>query len=196
MEENIKLVKEFSHTAELLRKGVKAYQKKYVYPKSLVQTIIYLLMAIGMVSVIISGKINDKMELIAYFVFVLLIALIFRQWFNPLKQRDSIVQSIVECGNSFVYRLTVKEKTVEISTVSEIANGSDEETAEDICEAEDYEEESDAYEDTVIPIDSSLKLIEKDDFFLMVAYSGMVYYIIPKADFSPEELEIMRSIAK
>ncbi len=192
MEENIKLVKEFSHTPQIMRQGIRVYQKKFVYPKAVVKCVVYLLMIVGVVALILSGKLNERIKILGYLAFVGLIALIFRELFNPLKQRDNIVRTMTENEFNPIYRLTVKEKTVEISTIE------DETDFEDLSE-DDTDVESDEScdtEDTVIPIDSSLKLIEEDEFFLISAYSNMIYYIIPKADFSPEELEIMRSIAK
>ncbi len=192
MEENIKLVKEFSHTPEILRNGVKAYQKKFVYPKAILKCAVYLLMIVGVVALILSGNLSESFKSLGYIVFVGLIFLIFRELFNPLKQRENIVQASAENEFNPIYRLTVKEKTVEISTIEDEADFED--LSEDDTDVES--DESCDTEDTVIPIDSSLKLIEEDEFFLISAYSNMIYYIIPKADFSPEELEIMRSIVK
>jgi len=192
MEENIKLVKEFSHTPQIMRQGIRVYQKKFVYPKAMVKCVVYLLMIVGVVALILSGKLNERIKILGYLAFVGLIALIFRELFNPLKQRENIVQASAENEFNPIYRLTVKEKTVEISTIEDEADFED--LSEDDTDVES--DESCDTEDTVIPIDSSLKLIEEDEFFLISAYSNMIYYIIPKADFSPEELEIMRSIAK
>lgn len=192
MEENIKLVKEFSHTPQIMRQGIRVYQKKFVYPKAMVKCVVYLLMIVGVVALILSGKLNERIKILGYLAFVGLIALIFRELFNPLKQRDNIVQSIAENEFNPIYRLTVKEKTVEISTIEDESDFDD--LPDDDTDVES--DESCDTEDTVIPIDSSLKLIEEDELFLISAYSNMIYYIIPKAVFSPEELEIIRSIVK
>ena len=192
MEENIKLVKEFSHTPQIMRQGIRVYQKKFVYPKAMVKCVVYLLMIVGVVALILSGKLNERIKILGYLAFVGLIALIFRELFNPLKQRDNIVQSIAENEFNPIYRLTVKEKTVEISTIEDESDFDD--LPDDDTDVES--DESCDTEDTVIPIESSLKLIEEDELFLISAYSNMIYYIIPKAGFSPEELEIIRSIVK
>ena len=120
MEENIKLVKEFSHTPQVLRQGIKAYQYKYIYPKAIIRCIVFLLMAIALVAVILSGALNEKIRFVGYIAFVLLFALIFRELFTPVKMRDNIVQSMDVNGIKPLYKLTVTEKNVEISTVEEI----------------------------------------------------------------------------
>ena len=78
-----------------------------------------------------------------------------------------------------LYRLTVSEKAVEISMLNEAA-------------AQENGEE--AAPPTIIPIDDKLSVIEREQCFVLVC-SDYAYYIIPKADFSPEELEIIRNIS-
>lgn len=193
MEDNIKLVKEFSHTPQVMRQGIRVYQKKFVYPKAMVKCVVYLLMIVGVVALILSGELNERIKILGYLAFVGLIALIFRELFNPLKQRDNIVRTMTENGINPLYKLTVREKSVEISTVEEIFE--DEANEEEYEEAygDDYSEE--AKKPTIIPIDSKLSVMEKEECFVLVC-SDYVYYIIPKVDFSPDELEIMRNIGK
>lgn len=174
MEENIKLVKEFSHTAPILRQGIKAYQKKYLMPMSYLKMAVYFILAIAMACVIIFGGVGDAMRFTAYLVIAVAFALIFRCWYNPMKLRDSIVESLVQQEESPVYRLTVREKEFEIAAVP----------------TEDDEE----VQPTVIPADSETEIVEGDGFFLIV-HGKSVYYIIPTADFSPDEMEIMRNIS-
>ncbi len=193
MEENIKLIKEFRHTPQIMRQGIRAYQQKFVYPKAIVKSIVFLLISFGIVAVILSGALNEKIKFVGYLAFVAFFALIFRELFNPLKQRDNIVQSMNGNGIIPLYRLTVKEKSVEISTVEEVFEDESDEEEFDEAYEDDYSEE--AAKPTVIPIDGSLSVLEKEDCFVLVC-SDYVYYIIPKADFSPEELEIIRNIGK
>ena len=191
MEENIKLVKDFSHNSVILRQGIRAYQKKFVYPKAIVKCVIFVVLALAAAAVILSGMLNDKIKLLGYLVFVGFLALAFREIFNPLKQRDNIVMSMNGNGIIPLYRLTVKDKTIEISTVCEkCADGEEDET-------EEFDEELDeeAVKPTIIPIDDGFSVIEAADCFVLVC-SDYAYYIIPKAFFSAEELEIMKNISK
>lgn len=174
MEENIKLVKEFSHTAPILRQGIRAYQKKYIMPMSYVKMVLYLVLAVVMACGIIFGNMGNAMRFAAYLVIAVAFALIFRCWYNPMKLRDSVVESLLQQEDSPVYRLTVREKEVEIAAVP----------------TEDDEE----IEPTVIPADSGTEIVEGDGFFLIV-HGKSVYYIIPTADFSSAEMEIMRNIS-
>lgn len=191
MEENIKLVKDFSHTPQIMRQGIRAYQKKFVYPKAIVKSVIFVLLSIA--TVFISGMLDEKIRLLGYLALVGFLALAYREIFNPLKQRDNIVMSMNGNGIIPLYRLTVKEKTVEISTICE--KYADDEEAEEIAEELDEEYSEEAVKPTIIPIDDGFSVIEAADCFVLVC-SDYAYYIVPKADFSPEELKIIRSIAK
>lgn len=191
MEENIKLVKDFSHTPQIMRQGIRAYQKKFVYPKAIVKSVIFVLLSIA--TVFISGMLDEKIRLLGYLALVGFLALAYREIFNPLKQRDNIVMSMNGNGIIPLYRLTVKEKTVEISTICE--KYADDDEAEEIDEELDEEYSEESLKPTIIPIDDGFSVIEAADCFVLVC-SDYAYYIVPKADFSPEELEIIRSIAK
>ena len=190
MEENIKLVKDFSHTPQIMRQGIRAYQKKFVYPKAIVKSVIFVLLSIA--AVFISGMLDEKIRLLGYLALVGFLALAYREIFNPLKQRDNIVMSMNGNGIIPLYRLTVKDKTVEISTICE--KYADDEEAEEIDEELDEEYSEEALKPTIIPIDDGFSVIEAADCFVLVC-SDYAYYIVPKADFSAEELDIIQNIS-
>ena len=190
MEENIKLVKDFSHTPQIMRQGIRAYQKKFVYPKAIVKSVIFVLLSIA--TVFISGMLDEKIRLLGYLALVGFLALAYREIFNPLKQRDNIVMSMNGNGIIPLYRLTVKDKTVEISTICE--KYADDEEAEEIAEELDEEYSEESLKPTIIPIDDGFSVIEAADCFVLVC-SDYANYIVPKADFSAEELEIIRNIS-
>lgn len=191
MEENIKLVKDFSHTPQIMRQGIRAYQKKFIYPKAILKSVIFVILSIA--TVFISGILDEKIRLLGYLALVGFLALAYREIFNPLKQRDNIVMSMNGNGIIPLYRLTVKDKTVEISTICE--KYADDEEAEEFDEELDEEYSEEAVKPTIIPIDEGFSVIEAADCFVLVC-SDYAYYIVPKADFSPEEMAIIRSIAK
>ena len=190
MEENIKLVKDFSHTPQIMRRGIRAYQKKFVYPKAIVKSVIFVLLSIA--AVFISGMLDEKIRLLGYLALVGFLALAYREIFNPLKQRDNIVMSMNGNGIIPLYRLTVKDKTVEISTICE--KYEDDEETEEIDEELDEEYSEESLKPTIIPIDDGFSVIEAADCFVLVC-SDYAYYIVPKADFSPEELEIIQNMS-
>lgn len=179
MEDNIRLVKEFSHTPQVLRQGIRAYQNKFVFPRAFIRILGYLIVEIGLVACILFVNLGERLKLMCYLAFVAIIALMFRELFVPMKQRDNIVQSMELNEENPLYRLTVSEKAVEISMLNEAA-------------AQENGEE--AAPPTIIPIDDKLSVIEREQCFVLVC-SDYAYYIIPKADFSPEELEIIRNIS-
>ena len=113
-----------------------------------------------------------------------------RQWYNPRKLRNNLFD-VFRTMEETVYRIGVGDGFIDISTVSEgnVENSVDEEQAED----EEEPEEEPLPEKSRIPIDESFSLLEYDRFFLI--FSGKtVFYIIPKKDFSENELEILRNL--
>lgn len=181
-EENIKLVREYSLDTDILRNGCIAYQKKYVYPGAFLKAVGFLVLAANFVYGIVNGPTNTESSIIAYLLIMLCLGIACIVLFNPLKQRRSIIDGFLEMESKPVYRLTVTDKNIGISTVSEVVPD----------DAEDDEVE--APEDCVFPIDN-ITVMEKDKFFLLM-YAKMIYYIVPKENFSEDELEIVRNIAK
>lgn len=199
MEENIKLVKEFSHDVDVLRMGIKTYQRKYIYPLALARTLLFLILLCFLAMKIVAGFFGEKMELLSYLLIVSCLALIINAWYKPIKLRESIVDSFKDGGNPPIYSLTVKENQLEIAMISDfvenVENSEISENTEDAIESHDSEDDRDLPEPSVLTIDDDLTIIEKDKLFLIV-YGKSVYYIVPKKDFTSDELEIMRNIGK
>lgn len=158
-----KLVKEYSLNTDILREGCIAYQKKFVYPKSYVLMCIFLILAANFVYGIVNGPINAKSEILASLLIMLCLALAFREWYNPRKQRRSIVEAFHEMEIKPIYRLTVSDEAVEISTVSEILPDDSDNGGEEALEA------------SVIPIDNNLSVIEKNNFFTYICKINLLY---------------------
>ncbi len=186
--ENIKLTKEYSLKSDILLEGCKAYQKKFVYPKSYVLMAVFLVLAANFVY----GAVKTPDNFLAYLLIVVCLAMAFREWYNPRRLRRSIIEGFAESQET-VYRLEIGEKELRISTVYE-ESGCDDGLPEPEEEGGGYEEyEEDAPEATVLPVDDRLAIIEKERLFLIIQEKS-VYYIVPKSGFSEEELEIVRGI--
>lgn len=183
MEEKTLLEKEYSYDAETLREGIKIYQKKYVYPMAYVRFGIFILLSLNFAYGIATGPMNGSAGFFAVMFFVVCLALAFREIYNPLKIRRSISDSFAAAGSGSVYKISVREKEVEFSTVSEI-----------VCDDENEEaEDSDIPEECIFPRDGSISILENDKLFV-AAFAKTVYYIVPKKDFSEDELEIIRKL--
>ncbi len=198
MDKNIKLKKEFSHDVDTLRKGIRAYQRKYVYPQSLAMTFVFLLFIGFLVVKIVNNEISESLELVAYLLIVVALAFAINQWLRPVKLRESVVQSFKDSENPPIYRFKVMADKLEIEmlpdSVEDVEN-SDIPDTEITENGEDSEAELELVAPTVIPFDNNMSIIEKEDLFLIICGKS-VYYIIPKRDFTSAELEIMRNTGK
>lgn len=187
MEENYRLIKDYKIPYELFREAYHSYQKKYIYPKSYIFMAIFFILAADF----IIAAVKEPSNKLVYLLIFVCIAFAFREWFNPRKIRNSIVDTVKELGEP-TYRIGVADDYVEISTID---NGSVENFAADpeIDELEYNEEYDPMPEKTTLAINDELKILEYDRYFLLMSGKRM-FYILPKEGFSEGELEIIRSL--
>ena len=112
------------------------------------------------------------------------LALAIRHWYNPRKMRSSVIDAFRETEGT-EYAFTVTDEAVEITTIINGKYNNDGNVSDD----------DEIPEASVLPIDEKLEISEYDDFFI-VMYGKSVFYIVPKENFSDEELEIVRNIAQ
>ena len=172
MTDNYLFEKNYSIPFEIFREGYIEFQKKFVFPQTNVTSIAFLILA----GVFIFSVIDDNSQYFAYLLIFVCLAMAVRQWYNPRKLRANLFESFHETENS-VYRISVNEKYVDISTVT---------TGEE-------SENTDLPEKSRIPIDENFSVMEYDKYFLI--FSGkIIFYIIPKENFSENENEILRNL--
>lgn len=173
--EQYKLEKIYKISADVFRDGFTAYQKKFVYPKSYLFMAVFFVLALNFVY----GAVNAPDNYFAYIMIVVCIALMMREWFNPRKIRRIMTDTVQEIGES-EYKITVGETWVEFSTI------------------EHGNVESFANDESVPPTrieKDRLRIFEYDRFFLF-ADGKVMFYIVPKENFSDSETEIIRNIDK
>lgn len=173
------LEKTYKIPADIFREGYREYQKKYVYPKSYVFMGLFLVLAANFVY----GAVKAPDNFLAYLLIVVCLAMAFREWYNPRKTREAVMESVHEMGNP-LYKLTVTDDALEFSTVQ---NGDVENPDSDSTEPDDLPQP------TRLSRDQDLKILEYDRFFLAV-YGKIMFYIIPKADLSEDEMKALREI--
>lgn len=172
MTENYLFEKNYSVPFEIFREGYTAFQKKFIFPQANATAVAFLILT----GVFVFAVIDDNSQYFSYLLAFICLAMAVRQWYNPRKLRANLFESFRETENS-VYRISVAEKYVDISTVS---------TGED-SENEDLPEKS------RIPVDENFSLLEYDKYFLI--FSGKsIFYIIPKENFSGNEIEILKNL--
>lgn len=187
MEENYKLEKEYQISPEIFDKAYRSYQKKFVYPKNYIFMALFLILAADFVYAAVKTPENR----LVYLLIVVCIALAFREWHNPKFVRKRLSETLKDMGMP-VYKIGIGEGFVDISTVEE-PEVSDE-TEEEHDPADIPDEIDPLPEKTRIAVNSDFKLLEYDEYFLIMQGKS-VFYILPKEGFSEAELETVRKIA-
>lgn len=193
MEEKYKLEKEYSIPPELFDEAYKAYQKKFVYKKSCIFMCLFLVLAADFVYAAVKQPSNT----LAYLLIVVCIALAFREWHNPRFIRRRLSDTVRSMGK-VIYKIGVGSGFVDISTVD--MGFDDEDDVDDAADDDDDNDISENEEDMFpeksrISTDNGYRLLEYDDFFLLMQ-DKKVFYILPKTGFSEDELQIIRDTDK
>ena len=194
MEENYKLEKVYKVPHETFKEAYKAFQKKYVYPKSIIFTILFLILAADFVYAAVKAPDNK----LVYLLIMVCIAFAFREWYNPRRLFLNISETMKALGEP-EYKMGIADDHIDISTVSlpdeieeEAPDEDGEENDEEDTDLTDLPDEFDPMpEKTVIKLDDSYGLLEYEKFFLIMEGKKM-FYILPKEGFSEKELEIVR----
>lgn len=187
MEENYKLEKEYQITPEIFDKAYRSYQKKFVYPKSYIFMTLFLILAGDFVYAAVKTPENR----LVYLLIVVCIALAFREWHNPKFVRKRLNETLKDMGMP-VYKIGIGEGFVDISTVEEPEISGEKEEEYDPADIPD--EIDPLPEKTRIAANSDFRLLEYDEYFLIMQGKS-VFYILPKEGFSEEELETVRKTA-
>lgn len=204
MEEKYTLEKEYAVSPDIFDKAYKSYQKKFVYLKSYIFMGIFLLLAADFIWAAAKNPGNT----LVYLLIVVCIALAFREWHNPRFIRRRLYETVRDMGK-VVYKIGVGDGFIDISTVDDGTSGDDEdgedgdsgknaeeasaENAEDTEENDDISPEAEELmpEKSRLNTKENYSLLEYDEYFLLMQ-GKEVFYILPKAGFSEDELEIIR----
>lgn len=189
--EQIKLEKIYKISNNMFREGFTAYQKKFVYPKNYLFMAVFFVLALNFVY----GAVKAPENYFAYIMIAVCLALMVKEWVNPRRMRRAVIDTIRDIGEQ-EYKITVGDGWVEFST-------SEQENVENLVENENATEFStiqreDVENEPVPPTrieNDRLKILEYDRFFLL-ADGKIMFYIVPKDDFSQAEIEIIRNIDK
>lgn len=182
MEDEALIKKRYSIPYELFGEAFTVFQKKFVFPRNRIMSILLLILAAGNVLNIMYGS----GETIGYVLVVVCIALAFVNWYNPRKLKRNLMESIKGIEND-VYTLTIFPERMVIGTVLE---------PEEKKEPEEYEEVfgeipmKEDIADTEIFLNKNVKVIERKNFFMIYIKKSM-FYIVPKETMTQEEIEIM-----
>lgn len=188
MEEKL-LEKEYSIPYEIFGEAYTEFQKKYVNKRSYILMGIFI--ALGLVYV--WSAIKDPSNTLAYLLMVVCFAFAGINWYNPKRIRRTLMEGIKGLEDE-KYRFELFESHIEISTL--IPEKEDENDKENDINSELEEElfgdsPDEVSESSKLYFNDRLKISEKDNFFMLYQFKEL-FYVVPKSDFSAEELEIFR----
>ncbi|MDE6088258.1 MAG: YcxB family protein [Oscillospiraceae bacterium] len=188
----ILLQKRYQIPYALFKTAFTAFQKKFVYPRNYV--IIGILGIVCMIYAyfVVNGSESDR-PMYCIVILCALLMIIF-QILNPLKIRKNLMLAVHEIEND-QYQLTIYPEYLEIGTILPPEDAGNPENSGDISDSDldalfdDTPGEN--FSGTRIYYNKNLRVHEYHDFFMIYQQKTM-FYVVPKAVFSEEELEIMR----
>lgn len=182
MEDEALVKKRYSIPYELFGEAFTVFQKKFVFPRNRIMSVLLLILAAGNVLNIMYGK----GETIGYVLVLVCIALAFINWYNPRKLKRNLMESVKGIEND-VYTLTIYPERIVIGTVLEPENEKEPEEYEEVFGEIPIKED---IADTEIYLNKNVKVIERKNFFMIYIKKSM-FYVVPKETLTQEEIEIM-----
>lgn len=177
------LEKSYQIPYELFRTAFTAFQKKFVYPRNYL-TMALLSIIIGIYAYFIIT--TDAQRPLYCMIILICILLIGFQWYNPRKIRRNLMLAVKEIEQDS-YRIRIYPEYLEIGTILPPEDTGTEDASDALFD--DSPEEN--FSGTRIYYNKNLHVTEYQSFF-MLYQSKTMFYVLPKADFSEEELEILR----
>lgn len=182
MEDEALVKKRYSIPYELFGEAFTVFQKKFVFPRNRVMSVLLLILAAGNVLNIMYGN----GETIGYVLVLVCIALAFINWYNPRKLKRNLMESVKGIEND-VYTLTIYPERIVIGTVLEPEKEKEPEEYEEVFGEIPMKED---IADTEIYLNKNVKVIERKNFFMIYIKKSM-FYVVPKETLTQEEIEIM-----
>lgn len=182
MEDEALVKKRYSIPYELFGEAFTVFQKKFVFPRNRVMSVLLLIFAAGNVLNIMYGN----GETIGYVLVLVCIALAFINWYNPRKLKRNLMESVKGIEND-VYTLTIYPERIVIGTVLEPEREKETEEYEEVFGEIPMKED---IADTEIYLNKNVKVIERKNFFMIYIKKSM-FYVVPKETLTQEEIEIM-----
>lgn len=182
------LTKEYNIPLEMFANAFKDFQKKFVYPKNIVMTVVGGLIAIAY----IYSLIQDPSNSVCIMIIIGCAFLISMTWLKPLMVRKNLLNSIDGIQEDrYIFELF--DTKVGISTFDSPdarADISESQEVKEETEEDDFFKEIDEEEEipkTIINFNmGGVKVLEKKDYFIIYIVRHM-FYIVPKEHFSDEE---------
>lgn len=193
---NAIIEKEYHIPLEIFSKAFTCFQKKFIYPKTYLMILCYFLIIVWQVILIIKDKANN----ISAFIIMTAFLAIFISWYNPKKVKRNLLESIKEIETD-LYKFKLFDDYISLLALSKEEIISFEETDENNIENSENEGNYDIFEGesrdnsdrdaTILKFNNAyFSIIEYDEFYILYQ-AKIIFYVVPKKDFSDEELLIM-----
>lgn len=189
MEEEIIIKKRYSIPYEMFGDAFTTFQKRFVYPRNFVMAAILVAAAVLNIINIVRGN-SSK---IGYVLVCACLGLACVNFINPRKLKSSLMESIKGIEDD-VFEMTLSADKVVIGTVLEPVSEEEkpkeeyEEVFDDIAEENAPNEE---IAETEIYLNSGVVVTDKPEYFMIYIKKAM-FYVVPKKDFSEEEITVMQ----
>ena len=181
--------KRYSISYDMFENAYTVFQKKYVYPRAYIMC--GILTALAIANVINTAVGGAKGNLLSYILIAACIALAAINIYNPKKVKRNLMESIKGIEND-VYTLEVYPDKLTIGTVLDPVEQRDNEPEEyeevfgDVTPSPEEIQKSDVY------INSTLRVTERSDYFMVYIKKSM-FYVIPKSALTDEEIRTFAS---
>ena len=205
--------KEYNIPLDIFNKAFTSFQKKFTYPKTYIMIACYFLIMIWQMISIVRGHGSN----ISAFIITTCVVAIFISWFNPKKIKRNLLDSIKEIETD-LYKFKLYDDCISLLALSKeelYSIGNPQEEAESNEESEivedldndkktDNEGNYDVFEGeahnnmnekaTFLMLDNVyFSILENDDHY-MLYQSKVMFYVVPKKDFSDAEILQMNEI--
>ncbi len=183
----------------------RSFQKKFVFPANILLTVVLLAIA----GVYIRAAIVDNTKTLVYLLIVACFAIILVRWYKTFRLRRSVHEALKEI-ESDTYTVTIYEDGLVIHTEDEKTVETVENAEQEVLPAESEKPESteengfqqifpeepiqtEPIQDTEITFGPDVKIFDYPDYF-MVYLVKQNFYVIPKKDFSADEIETLKKL--
>lgn len=184
--------KEYNIPKEMFGDAFRDFQKKYSYPKNIIMTAVFLIIA-AMYTV---SLVRDPSNSVCMMIIIVCLFLSAGIWINTLVIRKNLMSAVEGIEND-IYKADVYEDRVVIST-SDMPDENEKESVESEKSEDDFFAEKEAGgsqngpAETVISfVNDSVEILEKKDYFIVYLVKRN-FYVIPKQIYTDDELEILR----
>ncbi len=185
-EENKALLieKQYKIPFAMFREAFTAFQKRFVYPRTYLVMGLLLVICCVYGYFIAYGSEGANRSLYCMIILFCLVMMGF-QWYTPRKVRRNLMEGVRQIEDD-KYRLRIYPEYLEIGTLLP-----PEDSTEDVSDDLFDDTPEDNFSGTRIYYNKGMHVDEYREFLLIYQQKSMIY-VVPKAPFSEEELEILR----